>query len=240
MNGSNRKTLLAGFVTLLVGGAAVSQAAPRFWNTGEGLVSFDRDSHWVAEKVQGSSVFEGSQSAWVMDTSIYPVNGAYNRTSYSNSQWISFTRDAYCNNDDIFRFTTTFTIDGSQGSGIGLGGGLGDAGYRFTGKFSSDNASELYVNGHLVSSIAYYGTGGYSFEVAKDFDGTAYLQNGLNTVSVLVGSANTMGANVGPVTEWMGLRVEGTVAPVPEPASLIAVGLGAAWAARRRRAKSSV
>lgn len=230
-------------MTALVAGAS---AAPTFWNTGQGLQSFDRDLHWTAEKVQGSSNFQGAQQAWVMDTQSYPVLGQYNRRDYTNSQWISFSRDGYCANNDIFRFTTTFEIPttGSGGSG-GSGGtgsgnnqtqGGGDAfGYTFKGKFSSDNASEMYVNGQLVSGLPFYGELGYSFEAAKAFDASAYLREGINTVSFLVGSADTMGGNAGPVTEWMGLRVEGAIQAVPEPASMAVVATGFAALMRRRK-----
>ncbi len=224
---------IAALVLAAVPSAGLAQA--KFWSTGEGLGSFARDSHWTCEKVQGSSTFDGIQSAWVMDQSSYPVNGGYNRNSYSQSRWISFTRDAYCNNDDIFRFTTTFTLPNGLGS-IGAGGDSFQD-YRFTGKFSSDNASEMYVNGQLVEGLPYYGPLGYSFEAAKSFDATSFLRPGLNTVSYLVGSANTMGANVGPVTEWMGLRVEGQLTAVPEPATLGAIVIGCVGLIKRRRNK---
>lgn len=236
---------MAATVVAALSAAPLAQASPKFWNTGENLNSFDRDAHWVAEKVVGSSIFEGTQQAWVMDKNSYPVMGAYNRHSYTNSSWISFNREAWCSNDDIFRFSTTFTIPngGGNSSQGGSGAGHGDAptSYRLFGKYSSDNASELYVNGHLVAQLAYYSPSeGYSFEVPRQWDGTEYLQTGLNTVSILVGSANTMGANVGPVQEWMGLRVEGELRAVPEPATLATLGVAIFGLARRKRSSSQV
>lgn len=218
--------------------SSAAHALPKFWNTGEGLTSGQTDVHWRTERVQGSSSFMAGDS-YVMATNVYPVYGAYTNHVYSNSRWISFSPDAYCNSDDIVRFTQTFTLDSINWGHLGQpDGGDSHNPVLFKGMFSSDNASELYVNDTLVARLDYYNTtDGYSFQARRYFDASHLLRPGENTVSFLVGSANTMGANVGPITEWMGLRVEGELSlnPVPEPASLVAVGIGAIAAVRRRR-----
>lgn len=218
---------------MLVLGVASSASATVFHNTGRGLADFARDPNWIVERVQGGTPFTGPQAAWVMDTTSYPVIGAYRHQGYSSSKWITIGRDGTCANNDIFRFSTTFTLPGgSSNDDPPTGPGTG---YRFTGKFSSDNASELYVNGQLIAALPHYGPLGYSFQAIKDFDATNALRGGVNTVSFLVGSADTMGSNQGPMFEWMGLRAEGTLSPVPEPASLATIGIGVAALLRRRK-----
>lgn len=217
--------------------ASASADLPKFWSTGEGLSSGAADSHWIVEKVQGSTSFAGPGPAYVMDSSSFPVLGAYTNRDYTNSKWVSFSADAYCNNDDIFRFTQRFYIDPGFGGMIVVPDAMR---LQFTGLFSSDNASEMRVNGTLLAGLPYYEpVGGYSFEARKRFDASHLLRQGWNEVSYLVGSANTMGANVGPITEWMGLRVEGKIelVPVPEPATIAGIGIGCASLVRRARRK---
>lgn len=209
-------------------------AAPRFYNTGENLDSGMSDVHWKASKIQGSTYYLGTGSTYVMDKSIFPVVGAYTHTGYTNSSWISFSPDAYCNSDDIFKFSQQFYIDESYWTAHSPDLPT----IRFYGKFSSDNASEMYVNGNLVTGLPFFDPiKGYSWQTKKEFDASSFLRAGWNDVSFLVGSASTMGGNVGPITEWMGLRVEGTleVNPVPEPASMISLGVLAFGAILRRK-----
>lgn len=210
-------------------------ASPRFYNTGEGLDSGSIDSHWKVSKIQGSTHYLGTGSAFVMDKAIFPVVGAYTHAGYTNSSWISFSPDAYCNSDDIFKFSQQFYIDESYWTGHSPD----QSPFRFYGRFSSDNASEMYVNGSLVTGLPFFDpVKGYSWQTNREFDASAYLRAGWNDVTYLVGSASTMGGNVGPITEWMGLRVEGTLElnPVPEPAAMVALG-GMTLAMLRRRRK---
>lgn len=213
--------------------AASSMATPRFYNTGEGLDTGMLDPHWKASKVQGSTHYLGTGSSYVMDKSIFPVVGAYTHAGYTNSSWISFSPDGYCNSDDIFKFSQRFYIDESYWTGHSP-----DQPFRFYGRFSSDNASEMYVNGNLIAGLPFFDPiKGFSWQTNREFDASAFLRAGWNEVTYLVGSASTMGGNVGPITEWMGLRVEGTLElnPVPEPASVITLGSMALCLLKRRR-----
>lgn len=212
-----------------------AMATPRFYNTGENLETGMLDLHWKASKIQGSTYYVGTGSSYVMDKSIFPVVGAYTHAGYTNSSWISFAADGYCNSDDIFKFSQQFYIDESYWTGHSPD----VPNIRFFGRFSSDNASEMYVNGSLVAGLPFFDPiKGYSWQTNREFEASPFLRPGWNEVSFLVGSASTMGGNVGPITEWMGLRVEGTleVNPVPEPASIAALGsLAVGFILRRKK-----
>jgi|CXWL01.1.fsa_nt_gi hypothetical protein len=215
--------------------SALASAAPTFRNTGEDLSIGQVDSHWTVEKVQGSTAFFSPGNSYVMNDTVFPVVGAYEHLGYSDSKWISFTTDGYCNSDDIFKFTQRFWIDSGGGGTIII---PDSAGYRLTGKFSSDNASEMYLNGNLITSLPYYEpVQGYSWQATKEFNITSGFVTGWNEVSYLVGSASTMGGNEGPMVEWMALRVEGEFQAVPEPATMAMIGLGFATLVRRKRVK---
>jgi len=190
------------------------------------------DPHWIVEKVQGSSQFVNGTASKVMNDTVFPVVGAYENEGFSQSKWISFTTDGYCNSDDIFKFTQRFYLDpGSYGNL-----GVPDSSLQLTGQFSSDNASEMYLNGNLVGGLPYYEPiQGYSWQAHQQFDLRSGFVSGWNEISYLVGSASTMGGHEGPVVEWMALRVEGSFEAVPEPATFALIGLGLVGVIKRKK-----
>lgn len=228
-------------VAMAMGGLA--SAAPKFWDTGEGLSGGMADLHWTAQKVAGSTLHFGTTPTYVMSETSYPVAGAYRHAGFSTSKWVSFSLDGLCNSDDIFRIEQRVYIDpallAGNGGTVPIGSEPGGGGsIVFRGAFSSDNASEMYVNGTAVASLAYYSASeGYSWQARREFDAGEHLQGGWNTVTFLVGAGDTMGGNAGPNVEWLGLRVEGEIEvhAVPEPATLAALALGLAAFRRRRR-----
>ncbi len=229
----NRTICKGAFGLSAVAFAAMASATPIFWSTGKGLSSGQVDPHWTVEKIQGSTSFISPGNGYVMNDGVFPVVGAYEHVGYTISKWISFTTDGYCNSDDIFKFTQRFWLDPSDTENeTNPSGGLN---YRLSGKFSSDNASEMYLNDILITGLPYYEPiQGYSWQATKEFNITSGFVAGWNEVSYLVGSASTMGGNEGPMEEWMALRVEGQLSAVPEPATMAILGLGLATAVRRR------
>jgi hypothetical protein len=137
----------------------------------------------------------------------------------ANNDTSTWIRPAGPNVAGNYVYTQTFNA-GSIGPGSVL-----------AGRWASDNAGLMYLNGTLVSTSPYgSNAAGHSYNVWHAFTITSGFVQGLNTLEFRV---NNFYPGV------TGLRVEFSAASLPEPAELItmlALLAGAFWLASRRRA----
>ena len=102
---------------------------------------------------------------------------------------------------------------------------LTSAGYVLSGQWSSDNASDVYLNGNFIASLAFGSPGNYSFQHYASFSTANFLVSGVNTLQFLVHNGD-VNQQDGVPGGWFGLRAEGlTLTAIPEPTTVIAGAL---------------
>jgi hypothetical protein len=126
-------------------------------------------------------------------------------------------------------FTTTFTLTGLANATL-------------SGKWASDNAGDLYLNGQLISTILFGAPGSYSFEHYTGF--STAVNDGLNTL-VFIDHNGAFEQPDGVPGGPFGIRAENltiTGTPVPEASTVFAgammllpFGLSAARIMRKNR-----
>jgi hypothetical protein len=212
-------------VALLISGIPLASATSLtgLYNTGAIVNSNGTDANYSLLNApayvstftpgSGSSYTYGSSGAWLPNT--------------STSSWITPFSSGYGSVDPtvdgIYTYQTSFTISSTQSlSSATLGG-----------QWAADNYGSLYLNNHLISTIA-------NPRLSGQPDGLAY--NTWNTFSAIPSSDFQTGTNVltfvvGNIAQsggsTTGLRAEFTssisnISPVPEPSEglLLLSGIG--------------
>lgn len=192
-------------LALASGVVASSQAVPSVFHTGQGLSYGQQDLNWFI----GSAANDYTTYA----TSYFNSNYTNNNFS-SASKWLG--ADSGYQNADVW-FTLKIDLTNFDVSTV-----------SFDGFWSSDNGSELYINGSQVGTRAYPGwndSSGFSI-------GPSSLVSGMNLLQVKVSN------ETGP----FGARLEfGQVSgePVPEPFTIALGAAGIGLAMRRRMKKKA-
>jgi hypothetical protein len=143
----------------------------------------------------------------------------------ATSAWISGSPDTFAGGGP-FTYTTTFMI----------GAGFNPATAQLSGVWAADDQAAMYLNGSLVAQTVNTFSGPWSF--FENFSVTSGFVSGLNTLSFSVPN-NIETPNDGPT--GLQVSISGTVAPAPEPSSLVLAGLGGlgavayGWRKRRRK-----
>lgn len=122
------------------------------------------------------------------------------------SRWISANSSGSGGTDSTHTYSTTFTL--ANASGLTL-----------SGKWSADNDSAVYLNGNLIGTQLFQDGNGFSFTHYNAFSTSAFLINGVNTLTFDVhnGYVPAQSGDAGP----FGLRTE-SLTIVPEPSTVIA------------------
>jgi hypothetical protein len=198
---------------------AAAGSIPLF-NTGAGIAEGQKDTHWSL--VSGPGCPLGNCSVYAMITDAYPAP-KYGPQNNDVSKWLQ----PFSGNNDMaeggyYTFRTTFSLEG-----------LDPATASIAGRISSDNNTEVFLNGVSMGAIS----GPQAFLTWTAFAITSGFVNGLNTLDFVVYNIPAAPGSRNPVS----LRVEmdGNATVVPEPASLalLVSGLSALGlrTARRRR-----
>jgi hypothetical protein len=125
------------------------------------------------------------------------------------SRWVSVNSSGGGGPDASFTYVTTFFLGNA-------------AGLTLSGKWSSDNDSDVFLNNILIGHQNFSDGGVNSFEHYNSFNNSLALANGLNTLTFVVhnGYVPPQGGDAGP----FGLRAE-SLTVVPEPTTMIAGAL---------------
>ena len=220
------------FVSRLASTAALSLLAltasaatiPGMVDTGAGLAAGQQDTNYALTVLSGTATSNGF--GYVADGAAYPVGIWMSDTS--TSHWLTPSANAGQSYDPAangsYAWTLSFDLTGYDVSTA-----------SFTGRWSSDNGSAVYLNGQLIAS----NTAERAFESWSSLGtvNSGFL-SGVNTLEFVV--TNLALASGNPT----GLRVElassvAAVSAVPEPGScaLMLAGLTSVGFVARRRTK---
>jgi hypothetical protein len=223
-----RKLLLTSLLLLMCHSVAFAGII-RLYNTGvlndagDLLAGGAVDPHFVLT-TSADPIFAGP-AAFVIDGTAYPMDTWLPDNGVS--KWIAPRADLGIDPSQSlpegwYIYRTTFTLP------------QGFKSAEITGQWASDNGGVMFLNGAFVQGTGWIGT---SFNVWQPFTIMGGFIEGENVIEYYVQNVN--GTNINP----SGLRVEmaGTVEEVPEPGTLILVGLGlmGAGAIRLRKRTSS-
>ena len=220
---------VCGLLALPLSGTTITVFSTGLDNSGSFLPGGSVDPHWTMTL--------GGSTAYVAVGATQAEHDAYNVpvgwplipdwwTTSSLAQWIAPIADVTSiKGSGEYDFQTTFTL-----------AGLLPGTAEIKGNWTADNATlGIFLNGVLVPNTTTTDLGGYKY--LTSFDIKSGFVPGLNTLSFHV--QNSAVGNTYPDPNPTGLIVEitGTAAPVPEPGTMIAAGVGLAlvvWAYRRR------
>jgi len=134
----------------------------------------------------------------------------------AGSKWIGPIDNNNAPGATFYSYSLTFDLTG-----------LDPATASITGRWSSDNGSQIFLNGTDTGWIN-GDPGSRSFEQLTSFSIAAGFQSGFNTLEFVVG-------NAGGPTSLLVSDLSGAAQPIPEPSTGLFVGLGLAGIAVARR-----
>lgn len=216
---TNLRILSAGLAVfmLVLFNSAQAASISGLYNTGVDdshalLGDGDIDTHYVIvpswTAIAGDNPPPGFEGAWILNS------------ASAASRWIAPVSAPGAGPEQIYHLTLGFTI----------GAGFDPATASFTGRWATDNAGEVFLNGGTGSLGDSGGFGDWS-----SFSASSGFVSGLNTLDFHVTNFAFGGTNP------TGLRVEflsSTVNAIPEPEiyAMMAAGLGLmGFVARRRK-----
>jgi hypothetical protein len=219
-------------------------------NLGQPVTSV-ADSHYsfsvvanAAAYSSGTAIAAGTYTPFSAGAGTYiPSMGA---PTGASGRWISAGNSAYSswitpfqnqnasldpNSDGHYKFTTSFFIDSTH---------FNVSSATLSGRWAADNYGSLYLNNHLLSTIANPRTSGASDGVAYNqwnsfsaVSGSSYFLSGLNVLSFDVTNIGQHSGNPA------GLRAEFTssitAVPEPETYAMLLAGLALMGGIARRR-----
>ncbi|RYG47330.1 PEP-CTERM sorting domain-containing protein [bacterium] len=206
----NMRTVMA--LGLIAVGAIANADPISVYSTGFGLPTGASDSNWTIDGTFAK--VSDAHSAWTGGNAILAAG---------NAKWINVAGSSSTEEPaSIDAFSTSFDLSGYDPATASL-----------TVWWSSDNGSKLYLNGNLVDDIPGIDNGVQSYQTNKSVTITSGFLAGLNTLTFDVTNGDDGIPQQGPI--GLIADVSGTVNAVPEPASMIALGLGGMALLRRRR-----
>jgi hypothetical protein len=175
-------------------------------SSGNSLGTASVDSHYTLD----------SSSAVVVDGTSFPIPPWLTYVpANGNSRWISVDSSGGNANLPIADhvYLTTFTLSSVPSSIV------------LSGEWSSDNASDVYLNGNLLGSKAFQDSNGYSFTHYDSFStaNAGFFLAGANILEFIVHNGD-INQPVGNPGGWFGLRTQ-DLTIVPEPTTMIAGAL---------------
>ncbi len=215
------------FVVLaLASGVVASSQALTLFNTGVGLtrpgnlqVGTTVDSYWYYGDASGNRLAGTADDAYAYWNSAYGTAATENAfiANAGESEWLGTNQGS---SNTTYYLTLAFDLTGYDLNTV-----------SFSGLWSSDNSSQLTLNGSLVASRPYPGWNGVSSFSVPSASGSLF-NSGMNYLQIRV--LNESGPMAGRL-EFS--SVSGSVVPEPFTMALGAAGIGLAM--RRRMKKKA-
>jgi len=141
-------------------------------------------------------------------------------TTIGGAQWITTHSQWGIDPAGPFKFDSHFDLSGYVLSSV-----------QISVTWSSDNASDLYLNGTLEGSLPTFVNGAYSYQTTT----TVSLSGLRQTMNSILFAVTNGGDGSGPGPVALCAKFTGSGTPVPEPTSIVVLGIGLALCVSRRR-----